>query len=50
MQLPLEQLGVGQGTRLEMHDLMTHTSYHWEAEWNYVALHPDLPFHIFQIR
>jgi starch synthase (maltosyl-transferring) len=50
VQLPLEQLGVGPGTRLEMHDLMTHTSYHWEAEWNYVALHPDLPFHIFQIR
>ena len=50
VQLPLDQLGVGPGTRLEMHDLMTHTSYHWEAEWNYVALHPDLPFHIFQIR
>ncbi|MEJ2584157.1 MAG: alpha-1,4-glucan--maltose-1-phosphate maltosyltransferase [Robiginitalea sp.] len=50
VQLPLDQLGVGAGTRLEMYDLMTHTSYHWEAEWNYVALHPDLPFHIFQIR
>jgi starch synthase (maltosyl-transferring) len=50
VQLPLDQLGVGPGTRLEMYDLMTHTSYHWEAEWNYVALHPDLPFHIFQIR
>jgi maltose alpha-D-glucosyltransferase/alpha-amylase len=29
---------------------MTHTSYHWEAEWNYVALHPDLPIHLFHIR
>jgi len=50
VQLPLELMGVGAGTRLEMFDLMTHTSYHWEAEWNYVALNPDLPFHIFQVR
>ena len=50
VQLPLDQLGTGVGARLEMHDLITHTSYHWEAEWNFVALHPDLPFHIFQIR
>lgn len=50
VQLPLQQLGVDAGTRLEMYDLMTHTTYHWEAEWNYVALHPDLPFHIFHIR
>ena len=50
IQLPLDQLGVAAGQRLEMHDLMTHTSYHWESEWNFVALHPDLPFHIFHIR
>ena len=50
VQIPLELMGVGAGTRLEMYDLMTHTSYHWEAEWNYVALHPDLPFHIFHVR
>jgi len=50
VQLPLDQLGAGAGARLEMHDLITHTSYHWEAEWNFVALHPDLPFHIFHIR
>jgi starch synthase (maltosyl-transferring) len=50
VQLPLDALGVGAGTRLELHDLMTHTSYHWEAEWNYVALHPDLPIHLFHIR
>ena len=50
VQLPLDQLGVAPGTRLEMHDLMTHTGYYWEAEWNFVALHPDLPFHIFQLR
>jgi starch synthase (maltosyl-transferring) len=50
VQLPLDQLGAGAGARLEMHDLITRTSYHWEAEWNFVALHPDLPFHIFHIR
>jgi starch synthase (maltosyl-transferring) len=50
VQIPLELMGIGAGTRLDMYDLMTHTSYHWEAEWNYVALHPDLPFHIFQVR
>jgi starch synthase (maltosyl-transferring) len=50
VQIPLELMGIGAGTRLDMYDLMTHTSYHWEAEWNYVALHPDLPFHIFHVR
>jgi starch synthase (maltosyl-transferring) len=50
VQLPLDQLGPGDGGRFEMFDLITHTSYHWKAEWNYISLGPDLPFHIFQIR
>jgi starch synthase (maltosyl-transferring) len=50
VQLPMDQLEPRPEERFEMYDLMTHTAYHWEAEWNYIALNPDLPFHIFQIR
>jgi len=35
---------------MEMHDLITQTTYHWGEEWNFVELHPNLPFHVFQIR
>ncbi|MDM9632433.1 alpha-1,4-glucan--maltose-1-phosphate maltosyltransferase [Robiginitalea aurantiaca] len=50
VQLPLDEIGPGANGRYEMYDLMTHTTYQWETEWNYVALNPDLPFHIFQIK
>lgn len=49
VQLPLESLGLGDGFSLRMTDLMTENSYVWSSEWNFVALNPNLPFHIFQI-
>ena len=30
-------------------DLITGNSYIWDKEWNYVELHPTLPFHLFKI-
>ncbi|MBF2709487.1 alpha-1,4-glucan--maltose-1-phosphate maltosyltransferase [Flavobacterium soyangense] len=30
-------------------DLITGNSYIWDKEWNFVALSPELPFHLFKI-
>ena len=30
-------------------DLITGNSYIWDKEWNFVELHPTLPFHLFKI-
>tara|TARA_R110002049_G_scaffold289046_2_gene471759 strand:- start:3685 stop:5622 length:1938 start_codon:yes stop_codon:yes gene_type:complete len=49
VQLPLHDLGVNNGHNLEMHDLITNSHYNWGNEWNFVELHPTLPFHIFKI-
>ncbi len=50
IQLPLYELGVHAGHNIEVHDLITKSSYHWNNEWNYVELHPTLPMHIFKIK
>ncbi|MBC8754750.1 alpha-1,4-glucan--maltose-1-phosphate maltosyltransferase [Kordia sp. YSTF-M3] len=49
IQLPLHDLGIQQGQKVEVHDLITGNSYNWYSEWNFVELHPALPFHIFKI-
>jgi starch synthase (maltosyl-transferring) len=49
VQLPLRELGIHAGHHLEMHDLITDSRYTWHNEWNFVELHPTLPFHIFKI-
>lgn len=50
VQVPLQDLKINQGHKLEVHDLITGNSYNWYDEWNYVELHPTLPFHIFKIK
>jgi starch synthase (maltosyl-transferring) len=49
VQLPLEAMKLTEGFRLGLKDLMTDNSYFWSSEWNFVALNPNLPFHLFQI-
>tara|TARA_Y100000815_G_scaffold272635_1_gene301958 strand:+ start:4290 stop:6224 length:1935 start_codon:yes stop_codon:yes gene_type:complete len=49
VQLPLGELGVQAGERVMVKDLVTDSTYNWYDEWNYVELHPALPFHIFKI-
>ncbi|MGB5417919.1 alpha-1,4-glucan--maltose-1-phosphate maltosyltransferase [Algibacter sp.] len=49
VQLPLQALGVTAGQKIEVKDLVTSSSYNWYQEWNFVELHPTLPFHIFKI-
>jgi len=50
IQLPLQDLGINAGNNLEMQDLITNSCYNWGNEWNFVELHPTLPFHIFKIK
>jgi len=50
LQLPLHNLGVSEGQQLQVHDLVTGSSYNWYSEWNFIELHPTLPFHIFNIK
>jgi starch synthase (maltosyl-transferring) len=49
VQLPLADLGVHEGQQITVSDLVTGSSYNWHSEWNFVELHPTLPFHIFKI-
>ena len=49
VQLPLSDLGVHEGQQITVSDLVTGSSYNWYNEWNFVELHPTLPFHIFKI-
>jgi len=47
VRLPLEYLG---NQPIRVHDLITGNSYIWDKEWNFVELHPALPFHLFKIQ
>ena len=49
VQVPLNDLGIHQGHQLQVYDLVTGSSYNWFNEWNFIELHPTLPFHIFKI-
>ncbi|RIA09568.1 alpha-1,4-glucan:maltose-1-phosphate maltosyltransferase [Flavobacteriaceae bacterium MAR_2010_72] len=49
VKLPLVDLQIRAGHHLRVSDLVTGSSYNWYGEWNYVELHPSLPFHIFKI-
>ena len=46
IRLPLEEIG---NQPVKVTDLITGNSYFWDREWNYVELHPALPFHLFKI-
>jgi len=49
VKLPLHQLELGHINQFSVTDVITGNQYHWNADWNYVALHPTLPFHLFKI-
>ena len=50
VQLPLHELQIHHGQKLEVEDMITNNCYNWYHEWNYVELQASLPFHIFKIR
>ena len=50
VQLPLQDLGIHNGHSLNLQDVITDNGYIWNQEWNFVELHPALPFHIFHLK
>lgn len=50
LQLPLDALGLDNGQPLEVHDVITNNGYIWHNEWNFIELHPALPFHLFHLK
>jgi starch synthase (maltosyl-transferring) len=48
--LPLKSLGLKEGQAIKVIELITGNSYIWDKEWNFVELHPSLPFHLFKIQ
>ncbi|WP_422084096.1 alpha-1,4-glucan--maltose-1-phosphate maltosyltransferase [Ulvibacterium sp.] len=49
VQLPLDSLGIHAGQPVQVHDIITDNGYLWHNEWNFIELHPALPFHLFHI-
>jgi len=50
LQLPISELSLNIEQGVTVHDLVTDNSYLWYDEWNFVELHPALPFHLFHIK
>lgn len=50
VELPLDALGINEGHAVTVRDLITDSSYIWDKRWNFVELHPALPFHLFKIK
>lgn len=46
VRLPVEQIG---HRTIKLTDLITGNVYWWHNEWNFVELHPHLPFHLFKM-
>ena len=49
VQLPIQEMGVGHDHQLQIRDVVPDVTYTWNGEWNFVELHPNMPFHIFEI-
>ena len=49
LRLPIHSLEIQHGHQIQVQDLITGSSYNWFEEWNFIELHPTLPFHIFKI-
>jgi len=49
VKLPLHQLGLEHQDAFLVEDVITGNQYQWHSQWNFVALHPTLPFHLFKI-
>jgi starch synthase (maltosyl-transferring) len=50
LQVPLHHIAGIAVNHYAVHDLVTGSSYNWSGEWNFVELHPTLPFHIFKLK
>lgn len=50
IRLPWEEMGMYPGQSITMRDMVPNVEYTWDKEWNFVELHPKMPFHIFEIK
>ena len=50
VKIPLQSLGIIEGQLFTVTDLITGNSYIWNREWNFIEIHPSLPFHLFKIQ
>ncbi|MCP4882532.1 MAG: hypothetical protein GY908_01975, partial [Flavobacteriales bacterium] len=49
VQLPIQEMGIGHDHQLKIKDIVPDIEYTWNGEWNFIELHPNMPFHIFEI-
>lgn len=50
VRVPLWRIGLKDGDRMILQDLITNVEYTWDREWNYVELDPRrMPFHLFRL-
>jgi starch synthase (maltosyl-transferring) len=49
VQLPIYELGIAHDHQLKVRDIIPNINYEWNGEWNFVELHPNMPFHIFEL-
>ncbi|HMB62610.1 MAG TPA: hypothetical protein VKN36_06030, partial [Eudoraea sp.] len=50
VQLPLDALQPFTERGVELYDIITNNGYIWNNEWNFIELHPALPFHLFHMK
>ncbi len=51
VQVPLQDLRIGDQQQFIVHDLFTDRQYTWQGEWNFVELRPyEMPVHVFRVQ
>ena len=49
LHIPFERISLGADDAFQVQDLITQNTYNWKGNWNFVELHPGMPFHLFKI-
>ncbi len=49
VKLPLSKIGLAHLNSFNVTDVITGNQYHWSSDWNYVKIHPSVPFHLFKV-
>ena len=47
--IPFERISLDPDDAFQVHDLITQNTYNWQGDWNFVELHPGMPFHLFKL-
>ncbi len=49
LHIPFERISLQPENAFQVQDLITQNTYNWQGDWNFVELHPGMPFHLFKI-